>query len=148
MSMYNNTLYDNPVFLPKVTPMTSPVPESGFMQDSSSYHGPISGKEAVKRLRKGVGDSYLTRFSPNHSYYVLTVLRREPSMVVGNFQLIINTSIEHYSVQGMERSFSSMDELLGYYEAHRIHPMFDTIGRRLTVHAYTNLAQKWSCVVQ
>ena len=128
------------------TPLTTPVPERNLMENHNSYHGAISGDEAVRRLLKTNYDAYLTRFSPNHGMYVVTVLKRDPRSTVGHFGLQINRrSQRKYSVVGMESHFDSIDELLGFYENNQIHPQFNNIGRRLTVQDFTYLIQKGIC---
>lgn len=123
--------------------MTSPIPEPNFMEDNNSYHGAISGDEAIKRLKKAIGNAYLTRFSTRHGRYILTVLKWESAPIIGNFKLTIRrNSRRKYSVEGMMKHFNSMDGLLGYYENNRIHPIFDNIGGKLTVQNYIYIQQK------
>lgn len=127
--------------------MTIPIPERKFMEDHNSYHGAISGEEAVKRLSRTNSDTYLSRFSSGNRTYVITILKHEVRKV-SHFQLAINrTSQQKYRVEGMEKHFDSIDELLGFYENNRIHPEFDNIGRRLTVQDYTNLRPQKHCVL-
>ena len=127
--------------------MTLPIAERKFIDPTTSYHGAITGKEAVKRLKKADGDFYLTRFSHNHGCYFLTVIKCNPSMMVGQFPLHIDkNSRRQCCVKGMESSFGTIDELLTHYETNRIHPMFDNIGRRLTLERYTNIQQR--CFLQ
>lgn len=102
--------------------LTSPVPESNFMEDSNSFHGAITAQEAIKRLQIALGDYYITRFSSANKSYVLSVLKRNPHNS-GHFRLVM------------------------HYETNRIHPEFDNIGRRLTVQTFTQLSQR-RCIIQ
>ena len=108
------------------------------MEDHQSYHGNITGDEAVRRLKMAKVDAYLTRFSSRHGRYMITVFKPEPSKTIGNFKLVIDkkSQIRKYAVEGMERSFQNIDLLLVYYESNRIHPIFDNIGRRFTVQSF------------
>lgn len=127
--------------------MTIPIPERNFMEDHNSYHGAISGEEAVKRLSSTDTDSYLSRFSSGNRKYVLTILKHK-ARKVSHFRLAIDRSSQRkYKVEGMENHFESIDELLGFYENNRIHPEFDNIGRRLTVQDYP-LIPKRRCILQ
>lgn len=149
-SLINTALiqFPNYAHIIQCTPMTIPIPERNFMDDHNSYHGAMSGEEAVKRLRKANNDSYLCRYSSGNRKYVLTILKQELHKV-GQFRLAIDRSSQRkYKVEGMEKHFESIDDLLCFYEANRIHPEFDNIGRRLTVLDYTHLLQRRRCVLQ
>ena len=117
------------------------------MEDNNSYHGALSGEDAIKRLKKAAADAYLTRFSRSYDCYILTLLKRSTHAIPGHFKLAINRNTQRYFVHGMEKTFGGMDELLAWYENNRIHPLFDTIGRRLTVQEYTHIMQK-RCILQ
>ena len=129
--------------------MTSPIPERNFMENHTSYHGCISGGEAIKRLKKTHDVcTYVTRFSTSHRRYVITILKRGRPNTVGHFRLNIDRSAQRkYSVDGLENHFDSIDELLGFYEKNRIHPEFDTIGRQLTKQHYDYLREKGICTL-
>jgi hypothetical protein len=118
------------------------------MDENNSYHGVITGKEAVKRLKKVNNDSYLCRFSSRNQKYVLSLVKNGPRKV-GHFELSINKSSQaKYKVEGMEKHFETIDELLRFYETNRIHPEFDNIGTRLTLHEYTNRIHSRPCTIQ
>lgn len=135
-------------YIIQCTPMTIPIPERNFMDDHNSYHGAISGEEAVKRLRKANNDSYLCRYSSGNRKYVITIFQQELRKV-GHFRLSINRNSQRkYKVEGMTKHFESIENLLWFYETNRIHPEFDTIGRRLTVQDYTHLMQRKRCSLQ
>ena len=123
--------------------------ERRFMEPHDSYHGAITGDEAAIRLSKAKMDHcYLTRFSYRHNCYVLSVRKRHSQPPVGHFKLVIDQNAGgSYHVDGMEARFDNIGDLLDFYENNRIHPLFETIGRRLTEQNYAYLQQSF-CVVQ
>ena len=102
------------------------------MGEHESYHENITGKEAEKRLKKLKKRSYLTRYSEIEESYILTVFEpRTPKYVIQHYKIIIENG--RCNIDGKERDFENIDELLIYYERNRIHNAFKNIGQKYTL---------------
>uniref|UniRef100_A0A8D3DD56 Tyrosine-protein kinase n=1 Tax=Scophthalmus maximus TaxID=52904 RepID=A0A8D3DD56_SCOMX len=79
-------------------------------------HGPITSEFAVNKLKKSgfKGGTFLVRQSPkNYASFFLTVCVQTPLGLDYKDCLIVKN--EHYSLPGVQKSFSSLRELTNYY---------------------------------
>ena len=101
-----------------------------------SYHNEISGEEAKKRLRVFGDHHYLTRYSENWKFYVLSVYMSDEDLETEKFK--------HYKLkvsgEGIRildhKLFESLEIMLKYYEHNRLDPAFPRIGVCLTENDY------------
>uniref|UniRef100_A0A7N6AIS6 Tyrosine-protein kinase n=1 Tax=Anabas testudineus TaxID=64144 RepID=A0A7N6AIS6_ANATE len=80
-------------------------------------HGPITSEFAVNKLKRSGfrGGTFLLRQSPkNYDNFFLTVCVQTPLGLDYKDCLIIKN--EHYSLPGVQKSFSSLKELTSYYQ--------------------------------
>ncbi|XP_040895348.1 tyrosine-protein kinase JAK2 [Toxotes jaculatrix] len=80
-------------------------------------HGPITSEIAVNKLKKSgfKGGTFLVRQSPkNYDSFFLTVCVQTQLGIDYKDCLIIKN--EHYSLPGVQKSFSSLKELTSYYQ--------------------------------
>ncbi|XP_026179361.1 tyrosine-protein kinase JAK2 [Mastacembelus armatus] len=84
-------------------------------------HGPITSEFAVNKLKKSgfKGGTFLLRQSPkNYDNFFLTVCVQTPLGLDYKDCLIIKN--EHYSLPGVQKSFSSLRELTSYYQHNKL----------------------------
>ncbi|XP_078114868.1 tyrosine-protein kinase JAK2 [Sander vitreus] len=84
-------------------------------------HGPILSEFAVNKLKKSrfKGGTFLLRQSPkNYDKFFLTVCVQTPLGLDYKDCLIIKN--EHYSLPGVNKSFSSLKELTSYYQHNKL----------------------------
>uniref|UniRef100_A0AAQ4QLF3 Tyrosine-protein kinase n=1 Tax=Gasterosteus aculeatus aculeatus TaxID=481459 RepID=A0AAQ4QLF3_GASAC len=84
-------------------------------------HGPITSEFAVSKLKKSgfKGGTFLLRQSPkNYDNFFLTVCVQTPLGLDYKDCLIIKN--ERYSLPGVQKSFSSLKELTGYYQQNKL----------------------------
>nr|XP_020452292.1 tyrosine-protein kinase JAK2-like [Monopterus albus] len=84
-------------------------------------HGPITSEFAVNKLKKSgfKGGTFLLRQSPkNYDNFFLTVCVQTP-LGLDYKDCLINKN-EHYSLPGVQKSFSSLRELTGYYQHNKL----------------------------
>ena len=108
-----------------------------MMEEHSSYHSVITGREAMIRLKhSGYPHCYLTRFSRSKQKYILMVYKKERRVdVEARFTLIINN--RKRKIEGSEKDFDNLDDLLRYYEHARVNPSLPSIGHNYTLEEYT-----------
>ena len=102
-----------------------------MMDDDTSYHGSITSEEAKQKLKMCGGLHYLTRFSESNQRYMLSVYQNEPKELIKHFRLLIHRDSDGrkcVQIEGKEKSFRRMEQLLQYYEDNRIDPAFECIG--------------------
>ena len=107
-----------------------------MLGEHKSYHQSINKEEAERRLSLYGKHSYLTRYSRRKGQYMLTVFQRQtPKDEVIEFKITINNG--KYCIEGREdNEYGDIGSLLHYYENHRIHPSFKTIGKSYTLEKY------------
>ncbi|XP_070687931.1 tyrosine-protein kinase JAK2 [Pempheris klunzingeri] len=84
-------------------------------------HGPITSEFAVHKLKKSgyKGGAFVLRQSPkNYNNFFLTVCVQTPLGLDYKDCLIIKN--EHYSLPGVQKSFSSLRELTSYYQHNKL----------------------------
>ncbi|XP_070765433.1 tyrosine-protein kinase JAK2 [Enoplosus armatus] len=84
-------------------------------------HGPITSEFAVNKLKKSgyKGGTFLLRQSPkNYDNFFLTVCVQTPLGLDYKDCLIIEN--EHYTLPGVQKSFSSLTELTSYYQHNKL----------------------------
>ena len=96
-------------------------PQRSVMPNHPSYHGDLDGKEAEKRLlekSKSLGSNcYLTRYSqPQSSYVVSAIVFHQGTETPVHIKLIVDNDNNRYSLDGSEKIFSTLDELLEYFK--------------------------------
>ncbi|XP_074524885.1 tyrosine-protein kinase JAK2 isoform X2 [Halichoeres trimaculatus] len=96
-------------------------PPSLLMRVKNYCHGPITSEFAVNKLKKSgfKGGSFLLRQSPkDYENFFLTVCIQTPLGLDYKDCLIIEN--EHYSLPGVQKSFSSLRELTSYYQHNKL----------------------------
>jgi len=92
------------------------------MPNHQSYHGELSSNEAERRLLDTSGplegsNCYLTRYSnTNDSYSVSAVVHPKGSQKLVHLKLSIDTDQNCYDLEGSQKRFRTLDELLNYFE--------------------------------
>lgn len=87
------------------------------MNNHPSFHGSIARTEAIIQLIESGRSCYLTRYSRYHTFCVISVLRiSEDGELLQHLKLDIDTKQNKYQVQGLERRFSDITDLLSYYQ--------------------------------
>ncbi|XP_034386482.1 tyrosine-protein kinase JAK2 isoform X2 [Cyclopterus lumpus] len=84
-------------------------------------HGPITSEFAVNKLKKSgfKGGTFLIRQSPkNYNNFFLTVCVQTPLGLDYKDCLIIKN--EHYNLPGVQKSFTSLNELTSYYQHNKL----------------------------
>ncbi|KAF6725134.1 Tyrosine-protein kinase JAK2 [Oryzias melastigma] len=96
-------------------------PPSILYRIKNDCHGPITSEFAVNKLKKSgsKGGTFLLRQSPkNYSNYFLTVcVQTELGLDYKDCLIIKN---EHYTLPGVQKSFSSLKELTSYYQVNML----------------------------
>uniref|UniRef100_A0AAX7UQF0 Tyrosine-protein kinase n=1 Tax=Astatotilapia calliptera TaxID=8154 RepID=A0AAX7UQF0_ASTCA len=85
-------------------------------------HGPITSEFAVNKLKKSgyKGGTFLLRQSPkNYDNFFLTVLFPMTPLGLDYKDCLINKN-EHYSLFGVQKSFSSLRELTSHYQHNKL----------------------------
>ena len=98
------------------------VPTPKYQADVSSlvhepwYHGDISWEDAEERLEAQDSDCFLVRKSQSQpGEYVLSV---SFGRVIKDFGICIRKESQCYEVEGAEKQFSSLEELIFFYKDH------------------------------
>lgn len=103
------------------------------MPNHPSYHGILDSKEAEQRLAvagESGCNSYLTRYSETYRSYVVSVSAwyNGSRLPPAHFQLNIDTDAGYFSIEGSQKHFHTLNELLSYYEMNPISPNVRSIG--------------------
>ena len=100
------------------------------MPEHSSYHGDISGPEAERILKESPKrNCYLTRYSRNSSTYTLSVVYIYNNQdKVLHLKLSIDNERLQHSLEGTEKIFTTLNELLQYYENNPLSPEIRNLG--------------------
>ena len=103
------------------------------MVPHQSYHLTITSNEAERRLKKSGNHCYLTRYSEGNKCYILSVYQKRPYQMK-HYRLVFNQQgrIKTYHIDGKEKDFNSLDNMLNYYENHPIDHGLMNIGRQVT----------------
>ena len=101
--------------------------------DHQSYQGPMTGKVAEQKLRDAGKNCYLTRYSSVQKKYVLSVVKRRINnnpAVFQHFGILITQRYEQnqYEIDGAEKRFDDISELLNFYQNHNVTRDIDSIG--------------------
>lgn len=98
------------------------VPTPKYQADVSSlvhepwYHGDISWEDAEERLEAQDSDCFLVRKSQSQpGEYVLSV---SFGRIIKDFGICIRKESQCYEVEGAEKQFSSLEELVAFYKDH------------------------------
>lgn len=104
-----------------------------------SYHGPMTAKEAERKLRRQRTNCYLTRLTTKRRKYVLSVLRwvGDAVPIVRNFN--VNVTHENdttlYEIEGTENKVKDIFQLLEFYRDQPMSHEIDGIGNCLRAEA-------------
>lgn len=101
--------------------------------DHMSFHGCVSGPEAVSRLKEAKADCYLVRYSDNQSKYLVSVLKKglgedRDKDLVKDFEIQIINGGKKCKINGLKKAFKTLDDMLSYYETVPIHPSVASLG--------------------
>ena len=107
--------------------------ETEMMDPHPSYHLTITSHEAEHWLRKSGNHCYLTRYSQGNKCYVLTVYQKEPYQMK-HYPVRFNQQGQRkkYHIEGKEKEFDSLEDMLHHYENNPIDHGFMSIGRQVT----------------
>jgi hypothetical protein len=119
------------------TAISQSIAESQTLEEHEGYHQAITGREAEKRLRKNGGHCYLTRYSKFQKCYILSIhkAQKHSRPVIEHFKIIIEGDGKH-KIDGKDKTFDGIKELLEYYEGNRIDPALKSIGQPYTEDAH------------
>lgn len=113
-----------------------------MLGEHDAYHHSIKGDEAQRRLEECGEDCYLTRYSKVNKSYVLTVCKQQfPKNVIEHFKINIERSGK-CKIEGREKYFDNIEELLSYYRRYRIDPTIDKIGKPYTEKEFKEKREK------
>lgn len=108
------------------------------------FQGPMNAVDARKRLTKKGGKCYLIRFSESHDKYMLSVMGRgdNDTSIFQHFPINITTKHDQseYEIEGSEKKFEDILQLLEYYEKYPISYAIDSIGKPLHLQEETYLS--------
>ena len=107
-----------------------------MIPEHECYHHNISKREAERRLKQRGGRCYLTRYSETNKCYILSISQTAPTNTIRHFY-IDKEKGDVYKIRGKQKDFTSIEDLLAYYESHAIDPAFSNIGRRYAEEEYT-----------
>ena len=91
----------------------------------------MTGKSAQEKLKEANRDCYLTRFSNKRDKHVLSVAKRGKDDTMFQHFAILVTTRHHrneYEIDGAEKKFDDVAEMLLYYQEHHITSEIDRIG--------------------
>lgn len=97
-----------------------------------SFHGCISGPQAIRRLKSAKTDCYLVRYSDNQTKYLLTVLKKglgedKDNDLIKEFEILI-IKWKKCKINGIKKAFNTLDEMFLYYDTVPIHPSVTSLG--------------------
>ena len=111
--------------------MPSPKVKCGITEHPS-YRGPISGETAQQKLKEAGKDCYLIRYSAARDKYILTVARKggDSETLFQHFAIQVTAKFHQneYEVEGAEKKFDDMVELLEFYQNNPLNHDIDSIG--------------------
>ena len=101
-------------FSPTPTARRSVRADNDSLVQKPWYHGDITWEDSEERLRAQDSDCFLVRKS-QHQEEKLVISVRYGQEVKHH---TVGTKYQYYEVEGTEKPFSSMDELIAYYQHH------------------------------
>ena len=86
----------------------------------------------MRRLKAAYKDCYLLRYSDNQNKYLLTVLKMglgqdRDNDLIKEFEILAING-EKCKINGGNKAFKTLDELLSYYNTVPIHPSISSLG--------------------
>ena len=95
------------------------------------YWGALTGKEAEDHLRSCGTNCYLIRYSQNQEKYVISVMRTDAEPAIQHYQVSIRRGNDRptYWIEGTEEWFTSVEELLKFYQKTPLTRSNRTIGQ-------------------
>ena len=104
------------------------------MMELPCYHGVMNAKSAESVLRENGGGCFLIRYSQNRKMYILSVLakREGGKMAPYHFKIKIskNGAESTYEIEGSERKFNKILELLEFYHSNPCNQEVESIGNK------------------
>ena len=105
-------------------------------QSSVSHHwcyvGVMTSKQAEKILANKEGDCYFIRFSNTHQKYMLSVSKKsvDDTVIYTHYPINITTKYDfcEYEIEGTEKKFDDIMELLHHYEENPLTGEIDNLG--------------------
>ena len=91
-----------------------------------AYYGAITGAKAEERLKVKRGMCFLFRYSEAKICYEISVKSNDDK--VSHIKLIMDKDAPSYQLEGSEKSFISLDELIKYFQKNALNPYISNIG--------------------
>jgi len=92
-----------------------------------SYHGPITGEEAKRQLQLQNGQCFLFRYSEAKKKYLISVKECDENEVT-HIRVEIDKDMPSYQLEGTQKPFKSLGELIKYYQKNPLSPTLRGIG--------------------
>ena len=96
------------------------------------YVGVMTSKQAEQTLANKEGDCYFIRFSNIHQKYMLSVSKKsvDDTVIYGHYPINITTKYDfcEYEIEGSEKKFDDITELLHYYEENPLTDEIENLG--------------------
>ena len=96
------------------------------MPKHPAYHEEITGEIAEEKLRKESGPCFLFRYSVTAKCYQMAVKHDNK---VEHIKLEIDKDAQSFKLQGSEKIFTSLEELVKYYQKNALISYITTIGQ-------------------
>ena len=96
------------------------------MPDHPAYHEAISGASAEEKLKAKSGPCFLFRYSEAMKCYQIAVKFNNE---VKHIKLEIDKDALSYQLKGTQKIFTSLDELVEYYQKNALSPTIRKIGQ-------------------
>ena len=96
------------------------------MPDHPAYHEEITGEIAEGRLRAKSGPCFLFRYSEVEKCYQISIKYDDKVM---HIKLQIDKDAPSYQLDGSEKNFNSLDDLIKYYQKNALSPAIRKIGQ-------------------
>ena len=108
------------------TPRTVLSPTRRQLPNHAAYHENISATTAEEKLKAKSGPCFLFRYSNTYQCYQISVKYENE---VEHIEVEIDKDVPSYQLQGSEKIFTSLDELVKYYQKNPLSPSIRKIGQ-------------------
>ena len=96
----------------------------------------MTSKQAEQTLANKEGDCYFIRFSNTHKKYMLSVSKKsvDDTVIFRHFPIDIANKFDlcEYEIEGSEKKFDDITELLHYYEENPLTDEIENLGMAFT----------------
>ena len=106
--------------------MTVLPPTRQQLPDHAAYHDTISVATAEEKLKEKSGPCFLFRYSKTYKCYQIAIKYENE---VEYIKVEIDKDAPSYQLQGSEKIFTSLDELVKYYQNNALSPTIRNIGQ-------------------